>query len=120
MNNPQNQNPIRNSGAWIAGVVLIVVGAIFLLQNLNILSGFPFNNWWALFILIPAVASFYRAWQDVQANGHLGQAGRSSLIGGLVLIFIASVFLLDLNWSVIWPVFIIIAGLSALLGGVLR
>jgi uncharacterized membrane protein len=42
---------------WIGGAILILLGGVFLLQNLNI----PFlANWWALFILLPAFRGFSR------------------------------------------------------------
>jgi len=111
----------RNMGALMAGAVLVVIGIIFLLQNLNIFDiAFPFDNWWALFILIPAATSFYRVWQDYQQNGRLTNMSRGALVGGFILLFVSAVFLFELDWSKIWPVFLIFAGLSALLGGWLR
>ena len=50
---------------WIWAVVLIVLGLVFLVQNL---TGFTLDNWWALFILIPAVAAFANAWRANQHN----------------------------------------------------
>jgi len=41
---------------WIAGVILVVLGGIFLVRNTGILN-YSFTNWWALFILIPALGS---------------------------------------------------------------
>lgn len=99
---------------WIAGVVLIVIGAFFLLSNL---TDFHLNNWWALFIMIPALGSFGSAWRAYQRQGAFTEAARGPFIGGLILSFIASVFLFNLNWGTIWPVFLIIGGLSALMSG---
>jgi hypothetical protein len=52
---------------WIFGLVLIVVGSVFLLQNwgLPVLIG----NWWALFILIPAIGAFTAAWTVYRQDG---------------------------------------------------
>ena len=102
-----NRNP-----AWMAGVVLIVIGVVFLLQNV---SGFRFDNWWAIFILIPALSSFAMVWRIYQSNGRLTSAARGPLIGGLTTLTVALVFLLGLDWGKIWPVFLIIAGVGALL-----
>ncbi len=41
------------SGNWVGGAVLVAVGLFFLLGNLTNLR---FDNWWALFILIPVFA----------------------------------------------------------------
>jgi hypothetical protein len=98
---------------WIAGVVLIFIGAIFLFTNV---TDFELDNWWALFILIPALVNFGNAWSSYQQHGRLTQSGRGSLVGGLILSLIASAFLFDLDWGLIWPIFLIIGGIAALMG----
>ncbi len=75
--------------AWIGGVVLIIIGVFFLIRTL---TGFTLNNWWALFILIPAVTSFGRVITIYQAEGVLNSQARGALIGGVILTFIAIVF----------------------------
>ena len=57
----------RERSGWILGVVLIALGGVFSLQN----AGLPIlvGNWWALFILIPAVGAFSAAWTLYQRNG---------------------------------------------------
>ena len=99
---------------WIAGVVLIAIGSFFLLSNL---TDFHLNNWWALFIMIPAFGSFASAQRAYRQQGGFTEAARGPFIGGVILTFIASVFLFNLDWGTIWPVFLIIGGLSALLSG---
>ena len=39
---------------------------------------------------------------------------RSSAVGGLFILAVALIFLLDLDWGDVWPIFIILAGLAAL------
>jgi hypothetical protein len=106
------------SGSWIGGAVLIALGIIFLLQNAGL--DIPFlRNWWALFILFPAVSSLARAWQEYQSNGQRFTGPVSgSLTGGLVLVLVAATFLFGLSWSTIWPIFLIIAGVGALIKGI--
>ena len=95
-----------------------MLGIVFLLQNLG---SFYLNNWWALFILIPAVGSFAAAWRTYQvAGGHLTAASRGSLIGGLVLTMVAVVFLFNLNWTWFGPILIILAGIGVLLNATLH
>ena len=54
------------SGGWAGGVILIGLGILLLLQNL---ASFHLNNWWALFILIPAVGGLGAAWSNYQEAG---------------------------------------------------
>ncbi len=108
---------MRERGGWIGGVILILVGAAFLLRNFGLFDWPLFDNWWALFILIPAIASLGNAWRSYQAQGRLGGEVIGSLIGGLVLLCVALVFLLNLDWGAIWPIFLILGGLSILLRG---
>jgi hypothetical protein len=112
------RDQLRNSPAygWMAGGLLIVLGIIFLAQNLG---AFYLLNWWALFILIPAIASFATAWNSYQANGRLTAAGRGSLIGGGILLAIAAALLFGLDFGLLWPIFLIIGGLVVLLNALL-
>lgn len=101
-----------HTGAWIGGLVLIVIGVIFLVGNL---TDFRLNNWWALFILIPAVSTLGNAVRIYRRDEKLGSEGRGSLIGGLILLFITSAFLFSWDWGNIWPFFLIIGGAGLLL-----
>ena len=112
---PQRRRKSHND-KWIGGAVLIGIGLIFLLNNF---TGFYFHNWWALFILIPGLFSFGNAWQNYHEDGRFSERARGPFIGGLILVFIASIFIFGLNWGTVWPVFLIIAGIGALLKGLL-
>ncbi len=104
--------------AWIAGAVLILVGLVFLLQNV---AGFSLQNWWALFILIPAVGSLWTAASIYRRNGRkFTAAARGPLTGGIVLLTVAGFFLFNVNWGTAWPVFLIIAGAAVLVGVIVR
>ena len=110
---PHN-NPVSENKGWMPCVVLIAIGLIFLATNV---VGFELNNWWALFILIPAVSNFSSAYENYRQNGRLEKSGRGSITGGLILSLIACTFLFSWDWAVIWPLFLIIGGIGALLGG---
>jgi hypothetical protein len=99
---------------WGGGLALIAIGVIFLIANT---TDFNLHNWWALFILIPALSNFGCAIKNYQTNGRLTRSGRGSITGGLILSLIASAFLFDLDWGLIWPLFLIIGGIGALFGG---
>jgi O-antigen/teichoic acid export membrane protein len=102
---------------WLGGAILILVGVIFLLGQL---TSFRLNNWWALFILIPAFGSFAGAWGAYRKHERFNRAVRSSLIGGIILTAVALIFLFELDMGRYWPVFVIIAGVASLLSGLIK
>jgi hypothetical protein len=105
-----------NNTAWIGGVVLIALGAIFLLQSVR---GFYLNNWWALFILIPALGSFADAWNSYRQQERVSRHVRGELVSGCVFLLITATFLFNWNWGVVLPVLLIIWGVSLLLNSLL-
>lgn len=107
----------RRARGWLIGVIVIVIGIVALGQNLGWWSGWSLNNWWALFILIPAFGSLAGAWRQYVANGRRfgGDVARPLLIG-LLLVFVTLAFLFELDWSYIWPIVLILVGIGLLLG----
>ena len=102
--------------AWIVGGALTLVGVVFLLRTV---TGVELHNWWALFILIPAIGSLATAWQMFVRNGRrFTAASRGPLIGGLVLLAISAIFLFSIDWAIAWPFILIIAGAGVLLSAV--
>jgi len=98
---------------WMPGVILILVGTIFLLRNI---TGFELENWWALFILIPALGNFASAYRLYRSSGQIDRGVRARLFWGLLLSTLSISFLLNLDLGYFWPVFVILAGLGFLLG----
>ena len=108
----KDNDAAAKSNSWIMALVLIVVGVGLLVSNFN---GFSFNNWWALFMLIPAFAMFASVWRDYQENGRLTSKSTGPLIAGLAIIVTAVIFLFDLSWSGLWPLAFIFGGIAVLL-----
>ncbi len=106
----------RHSGGWIAGLVLIVLGAAFLLQNTGL---FYLQNWWALFILIPAAGSLSQAYGFYRMNGRLTRQARSALTSSLFMFAVAFVFLFNINLAFYWPLLLIAAGVLMLINTLL-
>jgi hypothetical protein len=111
------QRRAESGPAWLGGALLIALGLIFLAQNMGALS---FTNWWALFIFIPAVASFGAAWNRYRdAGDRMTSDVLSSLVGGLIFSFVAVVLLFDIslgiNWALLWPLLLILGGGAMLL-----
>jgi hypothetical protein len=105
------QRRARRPYGWIGGAVLILLGVVFLLEEM----GIPFlANWWALFILIPAGWAFVTAWGSYQKDGRLTRGGAGSLVGGALLTLLALVFLLNLDFDLFWPLLLIAGGLALL------
>ncbi|MEJ2262089.1 MAG: hypothetical protein P8X95_01490 [Anaerolineales bacterium] len=105
-----------SAGGWVGGAVLVLIGLVFLLRNTG---AFALENWWALFILIPAIGSFASAWNIYQSSGgRLTAAARGPLIGGFVLLLITVVFLFGLNFGLVWPFILILGGIALLLSAI--
>lgn len=105
------------AGSWIAGLILIVLGGVFLLQNTGSFR-FPLDNWWALFILIPAVGAFDTALRTYRHEGTFTAAAIGSLMVGIVLTLVTAAFLFKISWTYFGPALIILVGLGILIKGV--
>lgn len=126
-NIPENERPRQErssdmTAGLVVGLALILIGGLFLLSNFGLLRGFNLpQNWWALFFLIPIVATAASLIRKLQING--GRFTRDisgHLIGILVLGLLMAIFLLGLNWGKVWPAFLILAGLGALASALTR
>jgi hypothetical protein len=121
MNNelPTNQSgdskkPKRSSDSIWFPIILIVLGFIFLAQQIG---DFSFDNWWALFILIPTFSAFGSAFRIWQRSGRFSFAVWSTFYGGLFPLLVALIFLFNLDWGDYWPLFIILGGFGMLISG---
>lgn len=106
----EDEQPVlekKDGPPWIAGGVLLLMGLLLLVSRI---TGAPFNNWWALFILIPALGSLYVALTNYSRVGAMTEAVRKPLTGGLILLLVSVIFLFDLDWGAFWPFLLIIAG----------
>jgi hypothetical protein len=114
----QQMRAWRSSGpfGWIGGAVLIFIGLVFLMQNL---TGYFFENWWALFIMIPALSAFASALHNFQTDHRLNAYGRGSLIIGVLLSLITIMFLFNLTFVYLGPVILILAGVAILVSALL-
>jgi hypothetical protein len=102
----------RHRTNWVGGALLILLGVFFLAQTMG--ASMP-NNWWAFFILLPAIGAFETAWRLYrEAGDRLNDAARGSLIAGFLLVCVAAVFFFGLNWALYGPVLIILAGVAIL------
>ncbi len=101
---------VRRSEGWILGILLILLAVIMLLHNLNI---YTVHNWWALFILFPALGSFAGAWRMArQTGGQHSEHARSALVVGVLLTLVTGMFLFNLSWTVFGPILLVLAGIA--------
>ena len=110
---PKPPKPPSSEFPWF-GVVLIVLGIIFLAQQYG---DFSFDNWWALFILIPAFSAFGSAFGIWRKTGRFNFGVWSTFYGGLFPLVVALIFLFDFDWGDYWPVFVILGGFGMLVSG---
>ena len=117
--NPSLENRVSRRPRPLLGLVFIIVGVIFLARNLGYDIDLPYlHNWWALFILIPAVTRLHDAWSRYRSNGEvLDSVVRRALVSGAACVLVAAMFLLELSWHTWWPLFVIFGGVAYLLQG---
>ena len=96
------------------GIILIALGLVFLLQQWG---RFDLQNWWAIFILIPAFGSLASTYAIYEHSGRINRAVVGNFFGAMMILTVALIFLFNLSWAVFWPVFIILPGLSMFLTG---
>lgn len=112
-NEEQGKGSHRSDSGWIPGLILIGLGLVFLLNNFFDIDFF--HNWWALFILIPAVSNLNNAWRRYREAGAWTESAIGALTGGLLMGFVALIFLFELSWSTFWPILLIILGVGILM-----
>jgi hypothetical protein len=98
---------------WIGGLVLIAIGVLYLLHDYGVLP--TLTNWWVLFLLLPGIGTLSAAIGAYRRNG--GQwtmEVTGPFIGGLLFLGMTAVFLFDLDYGWLWPLFLIAAGLLLL------
>ena len=108
-----------SAGAWIFGLLLVLLGVAFLLENVSDFT-IPVTNWWSLFILIGAVGAFERAYRSFRnAGNHWTASARGAVLLGLVLTLVTAAFLFNIEWTYFGPAIIILAGVGILLNALL-
>ena len=109
MTDARPTQPASRYGAWIPGIALIALGVVFLIQNY---LGQEIHNWWALFILFPVFFTLERGYASLQAGRSAEAIGQ--LLGALVLVALIVIFIFELPFGQLWPIFLIIGGLTLL------
>lgn len=96
-------------------VAIIAIGVLFLLNNLGYSLAFlDRGNWWAVLILLAALAPLTRAWEIYRGRGRVDAEVVHSVLCAAAVALVGVMFLLELDWGIWWPLFVILAGLFAL------
>ena len=112
----RGRSRLASSGGWMGGAILVVLGLIFLFQNMGAL---PVANWWALFILLPAAGAFNKTFNAYHTSGRFTAQARGSFWAGIILSLVTAMFLFNLNWITLGPVMLILAGAGLLVNALL-
>lgn len=117
-NNSDKHNWVPSSSLWIG--LAFIGGGILVLLNQTGLVSLKFN-WWALFIVIPAIGSFSSAYNRYRATNNLFEMGMMMpVLIGLFMLNLMSNLLSgngwDFNWSLVFPIMLIIIGLGMIFG----
>ncbi len=108
---------------WL-GLATMLLGAAFLLGNLGIFDLMALSRlfpWWGLAILLPGLGAFVNAGQVAQDSGRrMTLAAQVLVVIGLAACATAVVALFRLDWNLLAPTIVILAGVSTLAGGLLR
>lgn len=107
----------RHPYRFFPAVPIIAIGVLFLMSNLGVdLGWLRHHNAWALFLFIGAVPPLTLAYERWRRNGGFDAMVAYYLLGATAVALVAVMFLAELDWSVWWPLFIILGGLYSLVG----
>ena len=109
-----------NRSSWFVGVVLIIVGLAFIVENLD-LPYIKEGNWWAVFLLIPIAAILDDIFRITSSGGE-GKAGAiaSKMVGLCIVATVMVIFLFGINLGIYWPVLLIAAGVVFLAAALIK
>lgn len=101
----------RRSGTMIVGLVLILIGVAYLLNNFGIFEiyfdifdiGFLFSTFWPMFLIIPGLIFHYSYFTAKTSDAGLLVPGGILLVMGLT----CQISMLFGAWEYMWPGFIL-------------
>lgn len=101
----KNNNPSRSvSSQIVLGLLVILMGLLFLLDNLDILDMHRAVSFWPMVFIIAGIVKLW----DTQTRG--GQLMGAGLVGLGVLIILDRMDVIDFSVRTMWPLFLIGAG----------
>ena len=98
------------SNSWIWGIVLLAAGVLLMLRNFTGLDFINLSNWWAVFILVPGISMLANAFNGARSGRSVG----GQAIWGGFMVLLALSFFFAIDFSLVWPVLLILAGAALL------
>ena len=98
----------------VGALMLIGMGVVFLLQQNNLIG--PDFAWWSFFIILPGLGLLLSGIMAYSQAGYLTDPARNRITGGTMSTLVGAIFLFNLDWGRVWPVFLIVPGVFMLLG----
>ena len=97
----------RSSILW--GIVLVALGAVFVMKALGVGVDIVFDGWWTLFIIVPCAIGLFT--EREKLGNIIGIC-----IGVLLLLAVRDVISFSMLWELLVPVIVILIGLKMILG----
>jgi hypothetical protein len=102
----------------LGGATMVLLGVFYLLMTLGIGA---IDNWWAIFILLPGLAFLGIAQAASQrANGRFNAIARFNVSMGVILLAVAGIFYVNLDWTTWWPIMVMASGAALFINGLTR
>ncbi|MEZ4591270.1 MAG: hypothetical protein R3D55_09010 [Chloroflexota bacterium] len=111
------QEGLRQGNFWrnLGGVTMLLIGLTFLV--INILGKRQVDNWWSIFVMLPGVLLLGIGRTLGLGNGRTHVLPRVVVGLGLIILTVAAMFALNLNWEQWWPLMIVMPGVTFWLVG---
>lgn len=129
---PVQPEPVLDNGWWatVIAFLLLAVGSLLLFMNFGLFQIFDVNfnltqfeftlprlNGWALWFLIPIFFTAMGLFPAIFRDGDTSEHVQGKLMTLLVLSSLLVIFLFDMDWGRIWPIWFVIGGLSKFMWG---
>ena len=98
----------RDHGRWVVGMLLVVLGVVMLLVQLDLSEAWHLDGLWPVLVIALGLGRFFSGRTDRRPGAGLGMAFAG------VLFLLHTQDILRLNDS--WPLFIVAGGVSILAG----
>ena len=106
---PPDRRPPRRFGSVVLGLVVIVLGIVFLLDNLGFVRSGQILRFWPLIVIAVGVRGLWGA----RDRGAVVTAGLLAAAGGLLLL--DSLHMIDFSVWRLWPLVLVAVGFRLLL-----